>query len=184
MNIIGRILAVLTGGLIVTSIAAAIAARAMKQRIVRVDAPDANEVTLAAIFEPINFRSTRDRVPRRDARPVVRRRHHRPPRCLPRPGGARLEVRAVFGGAQIVVPEMWRVTTNVVGLGGSGDGRSKVERPVTAPLLVIDGVAIMGGLGITSELSEQQATAVADAVARRKQATEQAIAETEPAPVA
>ena len=79
---------------------------------------------------------------------------------------------------------MWRVTTNVVGLGGSGDGRSTVERPVTAPLLVIDGIAIMGGLGITSELSEQQATAVADAVARRKQATEQAIAETEPAPVA
>ena len=29
----------------------------------------------------------RDRVPRRDARPVVRRRHHRPPRCLPRSGG-------------------------------------------------------------------------------------------------
>ena len=57
MNIIGRILAVLTGGFILTSIAAAIAARAMKQRIVRVDAPDANDVTLAAIFEPINFRS-------------------------------------------------------------------------------------------------------------------------------
>ena len=36
MNIIGRILAVLTGAFVLTSIAAAIAARAMKQRIVRV----------------------------------------------------------------------------------------------------------------------------------------------------
>ena len=140
----------------------------MKQRIVRVDAPDANDVTLAAIFEPINFRSTATAfrggtldlwygggiIDLRDA--------------FLDPGGARLDVRAVFGGAQIVVPETWRVTTNVVGLGGIGDGRSKVERPVTAPVLVIDGVAIMGGFGITSELSEQQATAVADAVARRK----------------
>jgi hypothetical protein len=184
MNIIGRILVVLTGAFVVTSIAAAIGARAMKQRIVRVDAPDSNEVKLAAIFEPINFRSTATAfrggtldlwygggiIDLRDA--------------FLDPGGARLEVRAVFGGAQIVVPESWRVTTNVVGLGGSGDARGKVERPVTAPLLVIDGVAIMGGLGITSELSEQQATAVADAVARRDRATGQAIAETEPAPVA
>lgn len=183
MNVIGRILAVLMGGFVLTSISAAIAARVMKQRIVRVDAPDANEVTLAAIFEPINFRSKANAfrggtvdlwygggvVDLRDA--------------FLDPNGARLEVRAVFGGAQIVVPETWRVTTNVVGLGGIGDGRSKVERPVTAPLLVIEGLAIMGGLGISSRLSEQQATAVADAVARRNRATEHAFAETEPAPV-
>jgi hypothetical protein len=183
MNSIGRILALLATGFVLTSISAAIAARAMKQRIVRVDAPDANEVTLAAIFEPINFRSTATAfrggtldlwygggvVDLRDA--------------FLDPGGARLEVRAVFGGAQIVVPDTWRVTTNVVGLGGIGDARSKVERPVTAPLLVIDGVAVMGGVGITSELSEQQATAVADAVARRDRATGRAIMETEPAPV-
>jgi hypothetical protein len=181
MSIIGRILAVLTGAFVLTSISAAIAARALKQRIVRVDAPGANEVTLAAIFEPINFRSTATAfrggtldlwyggglVDLRDA--------------FLDPGGARLAVRAVFGGAQIVVPESWRVTTSVVGLGGIGDARSKVERPVTAPLLVIDGVVVMGGLGITSELSEQQASAVADAVARRSRATEKAIAETEPA---
>ena len=99
MNIIGRILAVLTGAFVLTSIAAAIAARAMKQRIVRVDAPDANEVKLAAIFEPINFRSTATAfrggtldlwygggiIDLRDA--------------FLDPAGARLEVRAVFGGA-------------------------------------------------------------------------------------
>lgn len=34
-----------------------------------------------------------------------------------------LQVRAIFGGAQIVVPETWRVSTRVVGLGGIGDGR-------------------------------------------------------------
>jgi len=183
MNIIGRILAVLAGGFVLTSIGAAIAARAMKQRIVPVDAPDANDVTLAAIFEPINFRSTATAfrggtldlwyggglIDLRDA-------------SLD-PAGARLEVRAVFGGAQIVVPETWRVTTNVVGMGGIGDGRSRVERPVTAPLLVIEGVAIMGGFGITSELSEGEASAVADAVARRARHAKPTPAETEPAPV-
>jgi hypothetical protein len=183
MNFIGRILAVLTGGFILASIAAAVAARVMKDRIAPIDAPDANEVTLAAIFEPIDYHSTANAfrggtldcwygggvVDLRDA-------------SLD-PGGARLEVRAVFGGAQIVVPETWRVTTNVVGLGGIGDARSDVERPVTAPLLVIDGIAIMGGFGITSELSEREATAVADAVARRAGRVEPTAAETEPAPV-
>lgn len=183
MNIIGRILAVLIGGFAATSIAAAVGARAMKERIIPVDAPDANEVRLAAIFEPINFRSRANAfrggtldcwygggvIDLRDA--------------FLDPGGARLEVRGVFGGAQIIVPETWRVTTRVVGIGGIGDARSKVERPVTAPVLVIDGIAIMGGFGITSELSEREATAVADAVARRAGRAEPSIAEPEPAPV-
>jgi hypothetical protein len=183
MNVTGRILAVLTGGFVLTSIAAAIAARVMKERIIPIDAPDANEVRLAAIFEPIDFRSRANAfrggtlecwygggvIDLRDA--------------FLDPGGARLEVRAVFGGAQIVVPETWRVTTSVVGIGGIGDARSKVERPVTAPLLVIEGIAIMGGFGITSELSEREATAVADAVARRAGRPESTLAETEPAPV-
>ena len=188
MNVIARLTAILTGAFALTAIGAAIAARTMKERIVPVDAPDASEVTLRAIFEPIDFRSSSTMfrggtldcwfgggvIDLRDA--------------ILDPSGARIDVRAIFGGAQFVVPEAWRVTTNVVGLGGIGDARGGIQRPVTAPLLVIDGIALFGGFGITSELSEQQATAVADAVARRigraTTGATPATAEPEAAPVA
>ena len=184
MNVIGRLTAILTGAFALTAIGAAIAARAMKERIIPVDSPDAPEDTLRAIFEPIQFHSTSTMfrggtldcwfgggiIDLRDA--------------ILDPGGARLEIRAVFGGGQIVVPEGWRVTTNLVGLGGIGDGRSQIQRPVTAPLLVIDGIVLFGGFGITSELSEVQASAVADAVARRKGRSEVEAPSSEPAPVA
>ena len=167
MNVIGRLAAILAGAFALTAIGAAIAARSMKERIVPIDAPDAPEVTLRAIFEPVDFRSSSTMfrggtldcwfggglIDLRDA--------------ILDPSGARIEVRAIFGGAQFIVPESWRVTTNVVGIGGIGDARTAIQRPVTAPLLVIDGIALFGGFGITSELSQQQATAVADAVARR-----------------
>jgi hypothetical protein len=190
MNVFGRLTAILAGALALTAIGAAVAARRMKERIVPVDSPDAPDVTLRAIFEPIQFRSTSTMfrggsfdgwygggvIDLRDA--------------ILDPSGARFEVRAIFGGAQFVVPESWRVTTNVVGIGGIGDGRAQIQRPVTAPLLVIDGIVLFGGFGISSELSEQAATAVADAVARRggsattATAESLATAESEPAPVA
>ena len=167
MNVIGRLLAVVVGGFVLSAIGASIAAMAAKRRIVPLDDPEADEVRLVAIFEPIQFHSTAKTfrggsldcwygggvVDLRDA--------------TLDPAGARLEVRAIFGGAQLVVPDSWRVTTNLRGPGGIGDARRQIERPVTAPLLVIDGLVVMGGFGITSELSPQQAQAVSDAVARR-----------------
>ena len=57
MNIIGRPIALVTGGLMLASIAGAIAAHAAKARIERIEDPDADEVRLTAFFEPISFRS-------------------------------------------------------------------------------------------------------------------------------
>jgi hypothetical protein len=49
------------------------------------------------------------------------------------------------------VPEAWDVTTKIVGIGGVGDARPKIERPADAPHLVVEGTAVFGGWGITSE---------------------------------
>jgi len=66
------------------------------------------------------------------------------------PAGARLTVRAIYGGAQVLVPEEWRVTTMIRGFaGGAGDGRDPIEQGADAPHLTIEGVAIFGGIGIT-----------------------------------
>jgi hypothetical protein len=167
MSVLGRLFGLLFAGFVLSSIAAAIGARIMKQRIVPIDSPDADEVRLVAIMEPIDFRSTSKsfRGGSLDCwygGGVIDLRG-----ATLDPAGARLEVHGIFGGGQIIVPESWRVRTEVRGVGGIGDARQNIERPVTAPLLAIEGVAFMGGFGITSELSQQQADAVAEAVAKR-----------------
>lgn len=182
MSVIGRLFGLLFAGFVLSSIAAAIGARIMKDRLVRVDSPDADEVHLVAIMEPIDFKSTA-----RSFRGgtldcwygggVVDLRG-----ATLDPAGARLEVRGIFGGGQIIVPESWRVRTDITGVGGIGDARKDIERPVTAPLLAIEGVAFMGGFGVTSELSPEEADAVAQAVAKRGRRNG-VVESVEPAPV-
>jgi len=166
MGAFGRLTAVFTGGLILASAAGAVAARAAKQRIDVVDDPDADEIRLAAIFEPVSFRSTASSFRGGtidcwygggviDLRGVKLD-----------PDGARLEVRAIFGGAQILIPETWAITTKVVGIGGVGDGRPRTERRPDAPNLSIEGVALFGGFGVASEISDEEVRGLDEAVGR------------------
>ena len=66
------------------------------------------------------------------------------------PAGAVLTVRAIYGGAQILVPGDWRVTTAMRGFaGGAGDDRDPLAQADDAPQLTIEGLAFFGGVGIT-----------------------------------
>jgi hypothetical protein len=168
MSAVRRLLALFTGGLMFASVVGLFAARAAKERIEEVDATDADEIRLAAIFEPMSFRSiaTRFRGGAVDCwygGGVIDLRE-----AVLDPAGARLDVRAVFGGAQIVVPATWRVSSKVVGIGGVGDGRPPVEYEAEAPHLTIEGLAIFGGFGVTSELPEAAAAGLEKAVARSR----------------
>ncbi len=149
-----RLLKVLFLGAVIGWIASFVAALKMKQDLVPVDDEDADEVALVAVFGPLDFASTSQAfrggtvecwygggvIDLRGAELYD--------------GLARLQVRAVFGGGQILVPDSWRVTVHVVGVGGVQD-----SRPVTsgafgdeaAPELVIDGFVVFGGFGVTSE---------------------------------
>jgi len=82
------------------------------------------------------------------------------------PDGATLKVRAVFGGGQIIVPETWRVTARVRGIGGLGDARPKVDLPADAPHLTIEGMAVFGGFAVQSELPAEEKAELEKAVAR------------------
>lgn len=168
MKIVGRIIAILGAGLMASMAGAAVAAMSMKQRIVPKAAPDSDEVVLAAIFEPIAFESTATSfrggsVDLWFGGGVIDLR-----KATLDAAGARLDVRTVFGGAQVLVPESWNVTTNVSGIGGAGDGRTNVDRAVTAPRLTIEGTAFFGGLGVTSDIPTEAQQSLRDAVARRQ----------------
>lgn len=181
MKIIGRVMGLFWVGLMLASILGTFAARAAKQRIVPLDEPDADEVRLTAILEPINFKSTArsfrggsidcwyggGAIDLRDA--------------ILDPAGARLTVRAIFGGAQIVVPETWRVSSSVRGIGGLGDGRPRVEYPTDAPHLTIEGLALFGGFGVVSDIPEAEARGLSKAAARRARHEHQAPIESQQA---
>jgi len=153
MRGIGRLLAVLTAGMVASMVVAAIAAVSAKRHLVPVDDPEADEVQLVAIFDQLAFRSDArsfrggsvdcwfggGAVDLRDA--------------TLDPDGATLRMRTIFGGGQIVVPESWRVVNDVVVIaGGVADTRSPADRPDDAPELRLEGLAAFGGFVIASEL--------------------------------
>jgi hypothetical protein len=168
MHTIDRFVAFFMRLFVIGFIAAAIGAILARRRIVPIEAPDADEIRLRAIFEPLSFHSAAPAfrggevdcwygggiIDLRDA--------------VLDPAGARLQVRAVFGGAQIVVPETWSVTTRVLGIGGIGDSRKKVGHPDDAPHLTIEGYAAFGGFAVVSEVPEAQVKELNEAVAQIK----------------
>jgi predicted membrane protein len=113
--------------------------------------PEADEVDLVATFGPLDFTSTSQAfrggavttwfgggtVNLRDAKLA--------------PEGATLRVQALFGGGNLIVPDDWRIETRVVGIGGAGDGRPGGNPEPGAPTLRVEGVALFGGWGISSE---------------------------------
>ena len=68
------------------------------------------------------------------------------------PEGATLQVRAVFGGGQILVPADWKVVSTVSGMGGLQDIRDAKGYAADAPELVIEGTLIAGGFAVSSVL--------------------------------
>ena len=123
---------------------------ATKKRDAVLPEPDADEVDLVATFGPLDYRSTSTafrggKVTTWFGGGVVDLRH-----ATLDPDGATLEINALFGGGNLVVPEDWNVETKIVGIGGAGDGRSKAERSPDAPTLRVEGQAVFGGWGITS----------------------------------
>ena len=152
MGIILRLAGLAVGLFIATMIGGAVAAARMKGNLVPREDPEADDVALVAIFGPLAFTSrarsfrggTIDcwygggMVDLREAQLA--------------PEGAHLRVRAVFGGGQILVPETWQVETHVLGLGGAGDARKKADQATDGPRLTVEGTALFGGFGISSDV--------------------------------
>ncbi len=157
MGTILRAISVLLVAWFTFMIGAAIYA-AMKRRDVAAPDPAADEVDLVASFGPLEFHSESGafrggtvttmfgggEVDLRDA--------------TLDPAGATLQIKTLFGGGSLVVPESWNVETKLVGIGGVGDGRPKIERSADAPTLRLEGTNVFGGWGITSTPNNEEET--------------------------
>jgi predicted membrane protein len=123
-------------------------------------AADADDLRLVTVFEELNFKSTAHAlrhasVETRSSGGILDLRD-----ATLDPAGATLEVTSIFGGGQLIVPETWRISTDVKGIGGVGDARPARDLPADAPHLTIEGLAMFGGWGITSEAPERPAADV------------------------
>jgi hypothetical protein len=62
--------------------------------------------------------------------------------------GARLTLRTLFGGIAIDTPPSWRIESNVTAVAGGVDTRAPAESDPDAPLLTLEGVALLGGIAV------------------------------------
>jgi hypothetical protein len=62
--------------------------------------------------------------------------------------GARLSVQTVFGGIAIRTPTNWRVESNVKALAGGVDARAPSGTDGDAPVLTLEGMALLGGIAV------------------------------------
>lgn len=156
MGIIRRLFMLFWTGLLLAMVVAAIGALAARRRVVPAPAADADEVELRAIFEPMHFESRATAFRGGSIEcwyggGVIDLRQ-----ATLDAAGARLEVRTIFGGGQVIVPEAWNVTTGVMGIGGVGDARARVARDPDAPHLTISGYALFGGFAVMSDVPEDE----------------------------
>jgi predicted membrane protein len=67
------------------------------------------------------------------------------------PEGAVIDTFVLFGGSNLIVPDDWKVKSEVVSiLGGFSDKRLIVPNPDTEKTLLVKGVVIFGGLELKS----------------------------------
>lgn len=164
---IKRIIGLGIAGMTASMVAAAATALNVKRTLVPTTDPSADEIVAVAIFGPLEFHSTSRNfrggrlecwygggvLDLRDATLA--------------PEGATLQVRAVFGGGQILVPTDWKVVSTVRGMGGLQDIRDAKGYAADAPELVIEGVLIAAGFAVMSELDAGGADWLADVEALR-----------------
>ena len=62
--------------------------------------------------------------------------------------GAKLSVRTLFGGIAVKTPANWRIKSDVKALGGGIDVRNPPQVDADAPVLLLDGMALFGGVAV------------------------------------
>jgi hypothetical protein len=65
--------------------------------------------------------------------------------------GARLAVNALFGGIAIKTPPNWRIESSVKRFAGGVDARTPVQDDPEAPVLVLEGTALFGGIAVVAK---------------------------------
>lgn len=151
LRLAGRLLGFLVASFFLGLIASAMAAAIAKRRLVSIGGPDDDEVELVAIFGSLDFRSVASSFrdgsllswfagTQLDLRGATLD-----------PAGADLEVRTVFAGTNVVVPEGWRVSVDGPAIFGANSAPVDHELEPGAPELRVRALTLFGGTSISAE---------------------------------
>jgi hypothetical protein len=152
MRTIRSILGLTLGFVILSSILAAAVAAVAKRHMVSSGTETDDEFDLVTIFDGVDFASTAPAFRRGSVLTWYGGGQIDLRGATLDPAGAELNVRALFGGVQLIVPETWQVEQRMVAfLGGVSDSREKIEAQEGGPVLRLTGWAVFGGIDVTSE---------------------------------
>ena len=129
----------------------AVVAALARRRIVTTRDPASNEPTAAAVFAGERFVSSAPAL--RGGRLITWFAGHDVDLrgAALGPSGATVNVRTMYGGTQIVVPESWRVRSRVISIfGGTQVDGDEADLPADAPLLELRGFTLFGGARVTT----------------------------------
>ena len=122
-----------------------------KRRITTTDDPTSNEPTAASVFAGERFESHAPAL--RGGRVITWFGGHDVDLrgAMLDPAGATLDLRTMYGGTQVIVPEGWRVESHVRSIfGGTQVDIGEASIPADAPLLELRGFSIFGGVRVTT----------------------------------
>jgi hypothetical protein len=151
LRLVGRLLGFLVASLFVGAIASAVAAAIARRRLVSIGGPEDDDVDLVTIFGALDFRS------------VARSFRHGSilswfagtqldlRGAALDAGGGDLEVRTIFAGTNVVVPEGWRVTVKGPAVFGANSGPSAAEVGPDAPTLRVRAVSVFGATAVAAQ---------------------------------
>jgi hypothetical protein len=129
----------------------AVVASFAKRRVETTEDPASNEPTAASIFAGEQFVSSAPAL--RAARVITWFGGHDVDLrgATLDPSGAALDLRTMYGGTQIAIPEGWRVRSSVLSIFSGTQVDIEDDRlPADAPLLELRGFTLFGGVRVTT----------------------------------
>jgi hypothetical protein len=151
LRLAGRLIGFLVASFFLGIVASAIAAAVAKRRLVSIGGPEDDEVELVAIFGSLDFRSVARSFRRGSLLSWFAGTQLDLRGATLDPAGGDLEVRTIFAGTNVVVPEGWRVSVDGPAIFGANSARTGPEPEPGAPELRIRALALFGGTSVSAE---------------------------------
>ena len=122
----GRLVGLVLATMLIVQTAGVAFALRRKREVINAPHAASDEVTLASIFGPLDFRSTAQAFRGGSLSCLYGGGILDLRGATLAPGGANLRVQAFNGGAQILIPASWRLEAKVMGLGGGDAPRRSI----------------------------------------------------------
>lgn len=151
LRLAGRLVGFLVASLFVGAIASAVAAAVARRRLVSIGGPEDDSVELVSIFGSLDFRSVARSFRRGTLLAWYAGAQVDLRGATLDPGGADLEVTTIFAGANVVVPEGWRVSVCGPAVFGANNAPAGSGPGPEAPELRVRARTVFGALTVAAE---------------------------------